>query len=160
MFGRRRTDQSDGRRGSARSGQSGRMTTTTGGVMHRGWTAGTDVGHRLAIVGTLIGLALAGTLGGASVAQAKDGTATYLDAAWVHFQDYGDHLTVCDTKPDGHSAVGIINGVQIWASGGAGTCEHRNYNFPEGTFIIIQACVGESASRTLLACGTPVDARA
>jgi hypothetical protein len=50
--------------------------------------------------------------------------------------------------------------VQIWASRGAGTCEHRNYNFPEDTFIIIQSCVGESASPTLLACGTPVGARA
>jgi hypothetical protein len=96
--------------------------------------------QRLAKAGMLIGLTLTAMLCSASVAQAKDGT-SYVDGGYARFQDYGDQFKVCDTKADGHAVVGFIGDHPVWARGGAGTCEDRNYDYPEGTHLIIQACV-------------------
>jgi hypothetical protein len=118
--------------------------------MRRGWTTRTGVRHRLAITGTLIGLAIAGTLSGASVAQAGSDGTSYVDGGYARFQDYGDQFWVCDTAADGHGVWGYIDGHAVWAGGGAGTCAYRNYNYPEHTHLIIQAC-------NLLWCGPRVD---
>jgi hypothetical protein len=139
-FGRSNPDHPDDRRHSLlHGGQPGRTTTTREVVMRRGWTARTDVSRRLATAGTLIGLMIAGALGSASVAQARDGT-SYVDGGYARFQDYGDQFWVCDTKADGYPIVGFIDGHEVWARGGAGTCEYRDYNYPEHTRLIIQAC--------------------
>jgi hypothetical protein len=115
--------------------------------------------QRLAKAGMLIGLTLAGMLGSASVAQAgQNASALYFApdgalAASASFEALGEHVTVCDHKPDGHSAVGLFNGVPVWASGGSGTCTPGNLNILDGTWVWVEACVGERGSNSVLRCG-------
>jgi hypothetical protein len=90
--------------------------------------------------------------GSASIAQAgQNASALYFApdgalAASASFEALGEHVTVCDHKPDGHSAVGRFNGVAVWASDGSGTCTPGNLNIVDGTWVWVEACVGERGS--------------
>jgi hypothetical protein len=118
--------------------------------------------YRLTKVATLIGLTITATLGAATVAQAEgqNAFAVYVAGGQVassaSFEHLGEHVTVCDGRPDGKSAVALVNGIAVvWASGGAGTCNSTNLGIPEGTSVRLEACVAERAQPNQLTCGTP-----
>jgi hypothetical protein len=101
--------------------------------------------------------AFAGTSSGQSIAggcSAGSGTA----ALGVFFDD-GDLFKILDDCADGHSATIYVD-VAPYSStwdftyqnrGGEGTIVTRGHNIPEGTGVMIQACVTEGSIR--LRCG-------
>lgn len=121
--------------------------------------------QRLTRTAVLIGLTLAGTLGAAPVAQAGQSRCSVYapggqNAATACFDHEGEKVQVCDRRADGQSAVGRFNGIEVWASGGAGNCVDRNLSIVDGTWVWVQACVGERARPNELTCGAGVWAQA
>lgn len=117
--------------------------------------------RRLTKTAILIGLTIAAPVSVASAAEpSRDACAVYAPggqwAAAACFHHYGEHVDVCDYRADGMSAVGLFNGLQVWASGGAGTCVSKDLAFTDGTPVLVQACVGERARPNQLTCGEPV----
>jgi hypothetical protein len=102
----------------------------------------------------------AGALAASTPASADGAVCSHNDgcAAEATFQSYGEHFTVHDYAPDGHSAVGLLeywNGSTnspyswVWNSNGySGSPVTVNYSIPEGRKVRYEACIGDSDAGT------------
>jgi hypothetical protein len=83
-------------------------------------------------------------------------------AGRVTFQPQDAHLTVCDNKKDGFSAIGIytrsdVSGEkQLWASNTFGTCADAKLGMRKGAKISFKACIGDHSENKIVACSEPV----
>ncbi|MCX5201498.1 hypothetical protein OG897_08535 [Streptomyces sp. NBC_00237] len=106
--------------------------------------------------------ALVGTLSfAAAPANAANGPTSSVTGASVWFLADGDVIKIRDTKADGLSAVAQVHfsgGVSykdnLWNNGGNGSTREYSYGtaVPEGVFVYYRACVGKSATHTLVRC--------
>ncbi|WP_224284724.1 hypothetical protein [Streptomyces sp. LS1784] len=74
----------------------------------------------------------------------------YADAVCdLQFVSYGDHFYLNDNLKDGagcYATWGTLDygsGV-LYNSNGAGTTVHKNYDFPEGTYLSFKVCVRDN----------------
>jgi len=113
---------------------------------------------------TLSGLtAAAMTMAAAPMAFASGSVGNPTGGSAVQFESYGEHFTVYDTAPDGHSAVGDLywrdgqgnwnHYDTLWNSKGSATSATRNYNLPEDLTIAYRACIGEAGTGQVFKCG-------
>ncbi|WP_077796181.1 hypothetical protein [Streptomyces sp. JHA26] len=112
------------------------------------------VGAAAALTIGLSGSAMAGT---DCYTQAKN-----YYASMVTFTHYGEKVNIIDEEADGHSAVAIFDvntgtpkTYTLWNSKGKSTNTLYDFELPEGTPVVIQACVGEYGSKTVIwdSCG-------
>ena len=114
---------------------------------------------------TLASLATAltgATVAVAPMASASGGIGDPTGGSSVSFESYGEKLSVFDTAPDGHSAVGDIErwdgqNWQFWdrvwnSNGHSNTPVTANYSFPEGQKVRYRACLGEAGTRSVFQC--------
>lgn len=99
----------------------------------------------------------------AAPAGAANGPTSSIAGASVWFLANGDVIKIKDTQADGLSAVAQVHfsgGVTIkdnlWHNSGSGTTGEYSYGtrVPEGVFVYYRACVGKSATHTLVRCDT------
>ncbi|MEU7874778.1 hypothetical protein [Dactylosporangium sp. NPDC049140] len=102
--------------------------------------------------------AVCGALLAAAPAQADSTACTPSGCAGkAEFVSYGEHLWVYDMLADGHSAVarywlqGGTGPFSVWSSGGTGTAVDADLDLAEGSWIYYQVCLGEAATRTIIA---------
>ena len=77
------------------------------------------------------------------------------------FHSYGEHFYVYDLTADGHAGVGIVEYMGdtnwivldvVWARGGSGTYQEKNYTLPEGLRVRYHACIGDYNTGSVWAC--------
>ncbi|HET6504154.1 MAG TPA: hypothetical protein VFG87_25675 [Amycolatopsis sp.] len=107
-----------------------------------------------AVVGALAATSLVLT---AAPASASGSITSWDNGASVTFTSYGEVLKVCDIKPDGHSAVGMLTWEAVetytyWNPDGNDSCRTWNLSFAEGDQISFAACTGEYASGLISSC--------
>lgn len=116
---------------------------------------------RFTILFAAIALAFAGSLFAASPASAgtsgcaytSDGRGFADGAGSMCFEDYGDIFFLCDNASDGGGQYGeyFVNG-NVWNdfnmsnSGGYGSCNKDNLNFPEGASVKFHVCMKDDGT--------------
>jgi len=75
-------------------------------------------------------------------------------ASMVSFTADGESVNIIDEEADGHSAVAIVDvndssplTYTLWNYKGKSTGMLYDFDLPEGTPVVIQACVGEYGSK-------------
>ncbi|WP_306318504.1 MULTISPECIES: hypothetical protein [unclassified Streptomyces] len=114
-------------------------------------------GAGMALVFAMSGSASAGT---SSIA-----TDTSHYGSIVNFIPDDEWVSVRDEVSDGHSAVGLVDSHiggeprswTLWNAKGSATQQIYDLNIAEGEQVVIQACLGEYGSKTILwsTCGDP-----
>jgi hypothetical protein len=119
-------------------------------------------------VKTLLGLASVVSLLAAAPAQAKEtnafarGHAAELSFNSSDSVSHDQLVGLSDDKPDGHSAVGIIQIQErerwipldtIWDTRGSNSAAlEKRYHIRHGVLVRIRACLGESGSESIFGC--------